>query len=151
MTSATNTASNGRRRPSLTEQIDRLDTTLDGLADGLNEAVADAVKSAVGAAVREAVQATLIEVLTNPDVLARLRAAAAPPPRQATPPPLPVPNGPTVWQRLGEVWQRVREGIANLRENGRAGLNRVGVWLAGLWGGIAGGCVSLWMRCRSLA
>src|SRR5579883_1066123 len=113
MTSATNTASNGRRRPSLSEQIDRLDTTLDGLADGLNEAVADAVKSAVGAAVREAVQATLIEVLTNPDVLARLRAAAAPP-RQASPPPLPVPNGPSMWQRLGQLWQRVREGVAGM-------------------------------------
>ena len=87
MTNTMNAAVNARRRPTLSEQIDRLDRTLDGLAEGLNEAVADAVKAAVGAAVREAVQATLTEVFTNPDVLAHLREVAAPPPQQATPPP----------------------------------------------------------------
>ena len=59
MTTTTNNATNSRRRPTLSDQIDRLDRTLDGLAEALNEAVADAVKSAVGAAVREAVQGWL--------------------------------------------------------------------------------------------
>jgi hypothetical protein len=147
MTTTTNTTTNGRRRPTLSEQIDRLDRTLDGLAEALNEAVADAVKAAVGAAVREAVQATLIEVLSNPDVLAALRACAAPP----LPAPSPVPNKPGLWERLGRLWQRVGEGLAGLRKNGRAGLRRVGVWLGGLWRGVASGCAALWMRCQSLA
>src|SRR6187401_3179123 len=69
--------SNGSKRPSLSEQINRLDRTLDGLADGLNEAVADAVKDAVGTAVREAVQTVLKEVLLNPDVIAKLHNAMA--------------------------------------------------------------------------
>jgi hypothetical protein len=68
----TTTTDNGRRRPSLSEQIDRLDSILDGLADALNEAVATAVKEAVGVAVKEAVQVVLAEVLANAEVLARL-------------------------------------------------------------------------------
>src|SRR6516165_1959852 len=138
MTTTNNTTTNGRRRPTLSDQIDRLDRTLDGLAEALNEAVADAVKSAVGAAAREAVQATLIEVLTNPDVLAALRACAAPP----LPAPPPVPNKPGLWERLGQVCQKVRTWLAGLRG--------VGAWLAGLWRGAAGGCASLWGRCRAL-
>src|SRR4051812_30124658 len=64
---------NGRKRPTLSEQIQRLDTILDGLADNLNEAVAAAVKEAVGMAVKEAIQAVLNEVLSNPELLAKLR------------------------------------------------------------------------------
>src|SRR5271157_422231 len=66
-------STNGRSRKSLADQIDRLDQILDGLADGLNEAVADAVKQAVAVAVQEAVRGILTEVLTNPDLLAKLR------------------------------------------------------------------------------
>jgi hypothetical protein len=82
----TQTEVNGRARKSLAHQLDRLDSILDGLAEALNGAVADAVKEAVGAAVREAVQAVLHEVLTNPELAARLsdsQAAAAPPVAQA--------------------------------------------------------------------
>jgi hypothetical protein len=65
--------SNGKLRKSLSEQIDRLDAILDGLADALQGAVASAVKEAVGLAVREAVQAVLNEVVANPAVLALLQ------------------------------------------------------------------------------
>jgi len=67
-----NTMTNGRARKSLADQIDRLDRLLDGLADGLNEAIADAVSLAVSRAVQEAVQAVLREVLTRPELLARV-------------------------------------------------------------------------------
>lgn len=63
---------NGRKRPTLSDQIVRLDHILDGLAENLNEAVADAVKEAVSGAVKEAIQAILKEVLTNQDLLATL-------------------------------------------------------------------------------
>jgi hypothetical protein len=66
---------NGRaQRKSLAEQIDRLDMILDGLADGLSAAVADAVTAAVGTAVETAVR----EVLSNPELLRRLRPEPAP-------------------------------------------------------------------------
>ena len=39
MTTTNNAAVNSRRRPTLSDQIDRLDRTLDGLAEALNEAV----------------------------------------------------------------------------------------------------------------
>jgi hypothetical protein len=144
----TSSASNGRRRPTLSDQIDRLDSTLDGLADGLNEAVADAVRVAVGAAVREAVHATLTEVFTNPEILARLRDATTPP-REASP--QTVHAKPVSQERLAWLWRRVREGLTGLRENARSGLCRVGGWLAGLRRGITSGCAALWGRCRSLA
>jgi hypothetical protein len=73
----TTTSTNGRQRKSLAEQIDRLDSILDGLANALNESVAMAVKEAVGIAVREAVQTVLTEVLTNPELLAVLRTVVA--------------------------------------------------------------------------
>ena len=63
------TLTNGRQRKSLADQIERLDSILDGLSDGLNEAVATAV--------REAVRAVLAEVLTNPELLARLHPVQA--------------------------------------------------------------------------
>ena len=68
---------NGRARKTLADQIDRLDRVLDGLAEGLNEAVAAEVQRAVGRAVREAVQAAIKEVLTNPELSARLRGSTA--------------------------------------------------------------------------
>src|SRR5688572_18317815 len=74
----TTTLTNGRQRKSLAEQIDRLDGILDGLAEALNAAVADAVRAAVTMAVEQAVKAVLSEVLTNPEVLKRLAAAALP-------------------------------------------------------------------------
>src|SRR3954464_7038079 len=66
---------NGRvPRKTLANQLDRLDTILDGLADALNEAVADAVKQAVTVAVQAAVQ----QGLSSPDAL-RALAPQAPP------------------------------------------------------------------------
>ena len=66
---------NGQARKSLAEQIDRLDSMLDGLADGLNHAIAAAVKDAVSLAVQQAVQVVMREMLTSPELLARLGAA----------------------------------------------------------------------------
>jgi hypothetical protein len=67
---------NSKVRKSLSEQIDRLDTILDGLAEALNGAVADAVTQAVGLAVKEAVQTVLTEILSNPDLRAQLQGSA---------------------------------------------------------------------------
>jgi hypothetical protein len=59
---------NGQGRPSLAQQIDRLDAILDGLAGALNEAVAQAVKEAVAVAVKAAVA----ETLAHPELRSRI-------------------------------------------------------------------------------
>ena len=64
------TMNNGStQRKQLSSQLDRLDEILDGLAEALNESVASAVKDVVGEVVRESVEATIREVLGNPDLL----------------------------------------------------------------------------------
>ncbi len=54
---------NGRVQKSLSHQLDRLDTILDGFAEALQGAVSDAVAASVGAVVRDAVAAAVREVL----------------------------------------------------------------------------------------
>src|SRR3954468_10327247 len=80
--STTKVNANGKERKTLASQLDRLDHILDTLGEGLNEAVSQAVQQAVELAVREGVhqgvRSALAEVLTNPEVLAVLRAAAVP-------------------------------------------------------------------------
>src|SRR4051812_42069731 len=63
---------NGQGRPSLAQQIDRLDGILDGLADALNQAVAQAVREAVA----EAVKVAVAETLANPELRRRIMPAA---------------------------------------------------------------------------
>ena len=64
------TLTNGRVRKSLSDQLDRLDHTLDGLATGLQEAVETAVQ--------EAVRRVLAEVLANAEFQAHLQSARQP-------------------------------------------------------------------------
>jgi hypothetical protein len=62
-TLATRPGPNGRvARPSLGDQLDRLDGILNGLADALNQSVTTAVAAAVGNAVRQAVEAATREM-----------------------------------------------------------------------------------------
>ena len=131
MTTMTNSTRNGRKRMSLDEQIGRLDQTLDGLADGLNEAVADAVKMAVGNAVREAVQCVLTEVLTNPDILAKIRATATPKVEEPVHPDVPEPSeSVSIWCRLGRLCGRIRDRLANLRQTLRTATGNIRAWTA---------------------
>jgi hypothetical protein len=140
------TTTNGRaQRKSLAEQIDRLDLILDGLADGLSAAVADAVTVAVSTAVQAAVR----EVLSNPELLRRLRPDPAPAAGKVT--------GLARWlcgglagalcrcwgglvavaelgrQRVTEVAATVRAGRRALAGRVRSGLSALGrrVWLGG--------------------
>ena len=82
---------NGKpQRKQLSDQLDRFDTLLDGLAEGLNDAIADAVRDGTRLALKDAV----IEIMTDPTLRARLQEATAPPP-----PPL-VPAKTSTWSRL---------------------------------------------------
>jgi hypothetical protein len=73
-----------RPRKNLADQIDRLDSILDGLSEGLNEAVTTAVKEAVTSGVQQAI----VDVLTNPELQQLLHPPKTPdPPVHAPTPP----------------------------------------------------------------
>lgn len=82
----TMTMTNGRPpRKLLSDQLDRLDSIIDALADGLPGAVAEAAREGTKLAVKD----VLKELLSNPDVVTLIRAAASPPPEPtatSTPP-----------------------------------------------------------------
>jgi hypothetical protein len=69
------TATNGKPRKQLSDQLDRLDGILDTLAEGLNGAVADAAREGTRLAVKDAI----VEIMTNPELRA-LNSPAAPTP-----------------------------------------------------------------------
>src|SRR5947209_19026035 len=98
MTTTTQTSSsNGQVRKTLASQLDRLDAILDSLSDGLNQAVATAVEQAVESAVREGVRqgvrGALSEILSDPEVLAAIRAMIAAQAGDSQPaPPAPTPE-----------------------------------------------------------
>jgi hypothetical protein len=77
VTTHSNTNGKGQRK-SLASQLDRLDSILDGLDEALAGAIADTLKDAVTMAAAEAVRATLIGVVTNPDVIALMRSGLVP-------------------------------------------------------------------------
>jgi hypothetical protein len=97
---------NSKVRKSLSEQIDRLDKILDGLADTLNGAVADAVTQAVSLAVKEAVQTVLTEVLSNPDLRAHLQGSAVAP--------VAADNDPAIRSAATSLVSRVAQSAAHL-------------------------------------
>src|SRR3954470_6436830 len=67
---------NGRARRSLNDTIERLDSMIDGLSDAIPATVRDCVADTVPAAIAEGVKAAVLEVLSNPDFLARVRGPA---------------------------------------------------------------------------
>ena len=114
----TKMSTNGQARKSLGDQIERLDAMLDGLADGLNDAVAAAVKEVVGVAVQQALQVVLREVLSNPELLARIGSAALP---VATPAPATVAEPKRTWKQR---WASVRQALAACLTSARAACMR---------------------------
>lgn len=110
-------------RKSLADQIDRLDTILDGLSDALNESVADAVRGVVGTAVRQAVQLSLQEVLDNPELL---RLALLKHGLDATP--LGSPSPMSFGQRVAGLLQRAGESIRQAACSVGEKLQRLGSW-----------------------
>ena len=142
MTTMTNPNANGRKRPNLGEQINRLDSMLDGLSEGLNDAVADAVKVAVGDAVHQAVQSVLTEVLTNPEIRAKLY-----PPMPSTPP-QPAAERITLRQRLDKLFGRVRNWLNGLRTACSEKITTVKTLISHDWRCTIDHVVSVWRLLR---
>jgi hypothetical protein len=74
MTAASHTANGRPQRKQLSDQLDRLDGIIDCLAEALPQAVADATREGT----RQALRQIFVELLSDPEILSRLRAALAP-------------------------------------------------------------------------
>jgi hypothetical protein len=103
MTTANGTLNARTARKSLADQIDRLDTILDGLAEALNESIADAVKDVIAETVRQAVHAAVTEVLSSPDLLRAALEKHAPVATLSEPPPAPEAKPPTVKENVVRI------------------------------------------------
>jgi hypothetical protein len=100
---------NGRPpRKQLSEQLDRLDSIIDGLCEGLPRAVADAAREGTRAAVKDAI----LEVLTNPELRALIRNIAPAPAAAGIPVPTVVPERPSLWSRIKARVAAVRSEAA---------------------------------------
>jgi hypothetical protein len=91
MTTTMNNNLSGRQRRSLNDSIGHLDQMIDGLSEAIPGTIRDTLQETVGAAITEGVRAALLEIVSNPDVLALLRSSLP------TPSPLAVPitSGPS--------------------------------------------------------
>jgi hypothetical protein len=141
----TKTSPNGHARKQLSDQIDRMEATLerqdgiiDALSEGLNLAVETAVENAVGVAVQKAVEGVLRELLMNPAVREMLH-----PPAQSAPavPPAPTPSEREGGQSQGGIGAFVRSaaascanGVAKAYEAGKRLVSCAGVRV---WSGLA--------------
>src|SRR4051794_29093174 len=117
------TVSNSRPpRKQLSDQLDRLDTILEALSDGLNGAVADAAREGTRLAVKDAV----VEILTDPNLRAKLRQAAAPDPVEE---PASAARSSSFWSRLkakaSQSAEAVRGAAANLVDGSIRGIRSV--------------------------
>jgi hypothetical protein len=83
----TNTINNGstHQRKTLSGQLDRLDNMLDGLDQAIPAAVADAVRVSVTVAISEAVRTTLLELISNPEIIHFMRTGTVPSPSPSAP------------------------------------------------------------------
>ena len=108
-----------RPRKNLSEQIDRLDSILDGLSESLNEAVTTAVKEAVTSGVQHAI----VEVLTNPELQQLLHPPKPPDPPVHSPTP---PESSGGGGFLGGLWLALSGTAGRVAKAASA----VGGWLA---------------------
>jgi hypothetical protein len=78
MTATMNNNVSGRQRRSLNDSIGHLDKMIDGLSEAIPGTIRDTLQETVGAAITEGVRAALLEIVSNPDVLALLRSSLPP-------------------------------------------------------------------------
>jgi hypothetical protein len=134
---ATATANGKPQRKSLASQLDRLDSMLDGLDQGLQGAITDAVKEAVTIAVAEGVRTALVELATNPELLAVIRGGVPAEPTPAVTAPETKPESKPWHHRVRQGLSRVWQGtIGKLRAVTNAVTSRVRAVRDGVTGSV---------------
>jgi hypothetical protein len=107
MTTTMNNNLPGRQRRSLNDSIGHLDQMIDGLAEAIPGTIKDTLQETVGAAITEGVRAALLEIVSNPDVLALLRSSLP------TVPPFAVPVTATQPGVVHRLLVRTGAGVVN--------------------------------------
>ena len=107
---------NGKPRRQLSDQLDRMDEILDVLGEGLAGAVVDAMKAGTALAVKQA----LVEILSNPELLATIR-GGVPPATVRTKAESVLSSGPA----RPSLWSRLKAKAAAVRSDALARLSRV--------------------------
>lgn len=95
---------NGKPRRSLNDTIGRMDQLIDGLSDAIPETIRDTLTETVSLAVADGVRAAVVEVLSNPALLAAVRGQAHRP--------QPVP----LRERVRQAIQKSREVVAQAKK-----------------------------------
>src|SRR5262249_12395995 len=104
---------------------------------------------AVVVAVREAVQAVLSEVLTSPEILAKLR-DALPPATNATPPVATPVAKPSLKERMAQVWSWLGAKVRSVVGVCKGGLNRLGEGATHVKQRVQNAGKAVWLRLRLL-
>ena len=107
---------NGKPRKQLSDQLDRMDEILDVLGEGLTGAVVDAMKAGTALAVKQA----LVEILTNPELLATIR-GVLPPAIVTEVAESGLPSAPA----RPSLWSRLKAKAASARSTTVAAMSRV--------------------------
>ena len=107
---------NGKPRKQLSDQLDRMDEILDVLGEGLTGAVVDAMKAGTALAVKQA----LVEILTNPELLATIRGVLPPPTTMAN-----VPSEMPASVARPSLWSRLKAKAASARSATVAAISQV--------------------------
>ena len=104
---------NGRKesRRSLSQELDRLDKMLDGLAEAIPAVAANSVKEAMTTAVAEAFRATMMEIVANPEIIALLRDAHTARVSNDAPAPVKVPLHQQIRKATSSVWKHALAGV----------------------------------------
>jgi len=105
---STPTISNAKLpRKLLSDQLDRLDSILDGLGEGLNGAVADAAREGIRLAVRDAI----VEIMTDATLRAKLHNASVP---ETPTEPAHENEKPGFWKRMKTYTAQAAESVGRL-------------------------------------
>jgi hypothetical protein len=108
---STATISNAKPpRKQLSDQLDRLDSILDGLGDGWNGAVAEAAREGTRLAVRDAI----VEIMTDPTLRTKLRQATAP---EAPDEPAEAERRPGFWMRMKTYANQAVRSVGRMASN----------------------------------
>jgi hypothetical protein len=97
-------------RKQLSDQLDRLDSILDGLGDGLNGAVADAAREGTRLAVHDAI----VEMMTNPTLRTKLHQSTAP---ETPAEPVHANEKPSFWKRMKAYAGQAVESVGHMASN----------------------------------
>jgi hypothetical protein len=143
MTTTMNNNLPGRQRRSLNDSIGHLDQMIDGLSEAIPGTIKDTLQETVGAAITEGVRAALLEIVTNPDVLALFRSSLP------TVPPFAVPITPHL-SLLRTLLTKVCSGVGTVARWSKNGVVAVATAVADCTSTVLNKLAALRERLRSL-